>query len=81
MKKSWLYGLLGCLIIVPVLIYIGGSLLVGPYEGDGGLIGMMGKIYVDALTLQLSAWVLLLSPLLLVLIWRLCFRLQRIISG
>ncbi|MGI9291404.1 MAG: hypothetical protein ACR2QG_09055 [Gammaproteobacteria bacterium] len=81
MNKTWLYAFLISLIAIPVIIYIGGSIIVGPYEGQSGLIGMMGNIYVDALRLKLSAWVLLLSPLLLVAIWKLCFRLRRIIPS
>lgn len=81
MYKAWLYGLLACLISVPVLVYLFGSIVVGPYEGEGGLIGMMGSIYVDAITLQPSALVLLVSPLLLILVWKLSLRLRRIMPN
>lgn len=77
MYKFWFFAFLSCLLLVPVVIYFAGGVIVGPYEGENGLIGMMGKIYVDALTLKLSAWVLLLAPLLLALIWKFCFRLRR----
>jgi hypothetical protein len=78
MNKWWLYAFLVCLITVPALIYLVGGLIVGPYEGEGGLSQMMGTIYVDAMTGHLSAWLLLLAPLLLALIWKACNKLRRI---
>lgn len=67
--KRW--GLLAglCLIGVPVVIYIFGSLIVGPYQGDGGLLGMMAAMYVDALTGHPAALILLFAPAILVGIW------------
>ena len=76
MDKRWFYAFLVSLMIVPVLIYLAGGLIVGPYEGEGGLLEMMGSIYVAALTGHWSAWMLLLSPLLLVGIWKACFKLR-----
>jgi hypothetical protein len=54
---------------VPLLVYVLGGLLVGPYEGENGILSFMGSIYVDALTAHFSAWFLLFSPLLLAGIW------------
>jgi len=70
--KRWSLFLLACVILVPVLIYIAGGLLVGPYEGESGLAGLITSIYGDALTGKLSTWFLLTSPMLLVLIWLAC---------
>ena len=81
MDKRWIYALLASLMVVPVLVYFVGGLIVGPYEGEGGLIEMMGIIYVDAMTGHWSAWVLLLSPLLLVGIWKACATLRSITPG
>ena len=78
MNKWWFYAFLICLIAVPALVYLAGGLIVGPYEGEGGLLEMMRKIYVDAMTGHLSAWLLLLAPLLLALIWKACNKLSRI---
>ena len=78
MIKHWLSILLLCLIGVPVAVYLVGGLIVGPYEGEGGILGMVGTIYADALTGHLSAWVLLSSPLLLVAIWMLVARLNKL---
>ena len=54
---------------VPVLVYVFGRGLVGPYKGPLGLLGLIGNIYADALLGRVSAWFLLLSPLLVVLVW------------
>lgn len=75
--KRWLIYTALCIVLVPVFVFIGGWILAGPYEGNAGIFGLMFFIYGDALTLDLSAWVLLLSPLLLVLIWRCVFWLSR----
>ncbi|MCP4000312.1 MAG: hypothetical protein GY727_05325 [Gammaproteobacteria bacterium] len=78
MIKRWLYIILLCLISVPLIVYWVGGLIVGPYEGENGLFGLMISIYSDALSGQLSAWILLFSPLLLIAIWAACRQLQRI---
>ena len=44
-----LYALLS-IVAVPVLVFIAGRLLAGPYEGKFGLLGLMGNIYKDAAT-------------------------------
>ncbi len=77
MIKSWLSILVLCLIGVPVVVYWVGGLIVGPYEGEGGIMGMIRIIYADALTGHLSAWVLLFSPLLLVAIWMLVLKVNK----
>lgn len=79
--KKWAILVLASILLVPVIIYAGGSLLVGPYEGESGLLGMAGKIYGDALRLKGTAWLLLLAPVLLVGIWQACFWLQRRAHG
>ncbi|MEE9135436.1 MAG: hypothetical protein V3U00_01825 [Gammaproteobacteria bacterium] len=56
-------------LVVPVLIYVAGRALVGPYEGPLGLLGLIGHIYSDASLGQVSAWFLLLSPALILLVW------------
>jgi len=76
--KGWLIVALLCVIIVPVLVFLGGWLLAGPYEGDGGIFGLMATIYADALLADLSALLLLLSPLLLLAIWRCSFWLGKL---
>lgn len=69
MVKFWISALLLCLLGVPLIIYATGGLIVGPYEGEGGITGLMSAIYGDALTGHLTAILLLFSPLLLIGIW------------
>ena len=78
MFKRWSSIIFLCLIGVPLVIYLVGGLIVGPYEGENGLPGMMTSIYSDALSGHLSALILLFSPLLLIAIWLACGQLQRI---
>ena len=78
MIKTILSLLILCLAGVPVLVYWVGGLLVGPYQGEDGILGMMRTIYVDALTGQISALVLLFAPVLLVGIWVAVMRLRRL---
>ena len=74
--KRWIIFMLACVLLVPTLIYLAGWLLVGPYEGESGLFGLVMSIYGDALSGNLSTWFLLLSPMLLALSWVLCARLS-----
>ena len=69
MLKYWLLAIFLCLAGVPLVIYFPGGLIVGPYEGDSGLLGLTGAIYGDALRGKLSAIALLLSPALLFGVW------------
>ncbi len=78
--KNWIIFALVSLLLVPPLVYMGGSVLVGPYEGEFGMIGMIGTIYADAARLKASAWIVLLAPLLLGLIWAGCIRLSNILQ-
>ena len=81
MYKRWFSIIFLCLIGVPLVIYWVGGLIVGPYEGENGLPGLMASIYSDALNGHLSAWMVLFSPLLLIAIWLVCGQLQRIMRG
>jgi hypothetical protein len=78
--KRWALFLLLCVVGVPVAIYAVGTAIVGPYEGDSGLLGLMTTIYGDAIRGTISAWLVLLGPALLVLIWLATAWLQRRIS-
>ena len=78
--KRWIIFMLACVILVPTLIYLAGWLLVGPYEGESGLFGLVMSIYGDALAGKLSTWFLLFSPMLLALSWVLCASLRSSIN-
>ncbi len=61
-------------VLVPVCAYIGGSLVVGDYEGASGLLGYLVAIFRDALRGRWLAWLLILAPVLVVGTWLLAFR-------
>ena len=48
------------LVVMPFLIYLAGVLTLGPY--DGGLPAFLKSLYEAFITLQPSAWLLLLAP-------------------
>jgi uncharacterized membrane protein YdjX (TVP38/TMEM64 family) len=60
------------LLVLPFLVYLAGVLSLGPYEG--GLLSFLGSLYGSFLTLQPTAWALLLGPYLLFWIVRLMTR-------
>jgi hypothetical protein len=78
MIKHWTSIIFLCLVGVPPAVYWTGGILVGPYEGEQGLPGLIGSIYSDALSGHLSALVLLASPLLFVGIWMFYGKLSRL---
>ena len=82
---SWMLFTVLSMLAVPVLVFITGRLLAGPYEGKFGLLGLMGNIYRDAIFGNAGAWLVLLAPLLLIAIWwgsfALCRNLGRHLNG
>lgn len=81
MAKFWISALILCLLGVPLIIYVTGGLIVGPYEGDGGIVGLMRAIYGDALSGHITAILLLLSPLALFGIWYGVIRWKRLLQA
>lgn len=62
MKRELRYFLLLAgfgLLVLPFLIYLAGVLTLGPY--DGGLPAFLKSLYGALLTLQPTAWLLLLG--------------------
>jgi len=70
-------ALLLSVLLVPVLAYIGGSLVVGDYEGNSGMLGYLLSIYGDAARGRWLAWILILAPVLIIATWTLVIRLIR----
>ena len=64
-------------LLLPVLAYIGGRVVVGPYEGSMGLLGYLGSIVSDAARGHWLAWVLILAPAATVALWTLIGRFGR----
>ena len=70
--------LFGCgFLLLPPSVYWVGKQVVGDYAGDGGLLALADQIWSDFFTLDPAAWVLVLSPYLLVQIVRLIRRTWR----
>ena len=62
--------LFGCgFLLLPPAIYFVGKQVVGEY-GDGGFLALADQIWGDFLTLDPGAWVLVLSPYLVVQLLR-----------
>jgi len=79
--KRWGIFVLMSVFLVPFVVFLGGWLLAGPYQGNFGVLGLMSTMYMDALRGSISAWVLLTGPVLLVLIWYGCLWLRRVINA
>ena len=55
--------------VLPLLVYYTGALTLGPYSG-GGPLQFVAAFYADVARLRGAAWLLLLGPAALVLVWR-----------
>lgn len=66
------------LLFLPVCAYLVGLFVVGPYEGQSGMAGYLGTLYVSAWRGELAARLLLLTPLLLAITWLIGLRLYRL---
>jgi hypothetical protein len=56
--------------VLPFLVYYTGTLTLGPYSG-GGPLQFFAAFLADLIRLRGAAWLLLLGPATLVVIWRL----------
>ena len=56
-------------VIVPIAAYLVGGTVVGPYQGDGGLTGYLGAIYLSAWRGERAALTLILTPLAVFATW------------
>jgi hypothetical protein len=76
-------ALLGAILLVfgfcglPVAVYFVGVQIVGPYEGEKGIEGLIAEIWAALGHGQIAAWVLVLSPYLVVQLVRLGISLHR----
>jgi hypothetical protein len=55
--------------VLPFLVYYTGLATVGPYA-NGGPVQFLGDWFADLARLRPGAWLLLLGPAMLVLVWR-----------
>lgn len=70
--RTWLIALalaVAGTLALPVAAYVAAKRVVGTYEGKYGLSDYLASIYAGAGRGEPAAWVLLLAPTALVLIW------------
>lgn len=71
-------GLLGFgLLALPFTIYLVGQRLLGEYAEGAGALALAESIWLDLLALRLPAWLLVLSPYLIVQLARVVRRIWR----
>jgi hypothetical protein len=68
-------------VLLPVLAYLAGRQIIGPYEGTRGFASFIGNIYGAAGSGDALALVLVFAPTLLLAIWMLQQRLSRWLRG
>ncbi len=79
--RRWLILAALSFATVPLIVWFGGQLLAGPYEGASGLTGMLGAVYGDALRGRAGALLLLFAPVLLAALWIAAFRLRAMLTA
>jgi hypothetical protein len=65
------------LVILPVCIYVVGINLIGEYSPEAGISGLLMAIWGDLARLRIGAWILVLSPWLVIQLLRLAIRIWR----
>jgi hypothetical protein len=65
------------LLVLPPTVYWVGRQVVGEYESAAGLIGLMDQIWSEFFTGQPAAWLLVMSPYLVVQLLRLAVHAKR----
>jgi hypothetical protein len=64
-------------LLLPYAIYLVGQQVVGEYEGDGGPVGLGVAIWTALVQGQWAAWLLVLSPYLVIQLLRLGAKIRR----
>jgi hypothetical protein len=64
-------------LVLPFVVYVVGIEIVGPYEGEHGPFGLLASILAAVARGNWAAWVLVLSPYLIVQLTRLAVRVLR----
>lgn len=65
------------LLLLPLAVYWVGQRIVGDYESDAGLWGLLTDIWLDFFSLELGAWLLVLSPYATIQLVRLALKAWR----
>jgi len=58
------------LTLLPVAVYFVGVRVVGDYAADGSVWDLLYHVWTDLVEVRLSAWLLVLSPYLIILLLR-----------
>lgn len=66
------------LLVLPFAVFWVGQRVVGDYESAAGLWGLLTSIWTDFFSLDLSAWLLVLSPYATIQLVRLAFKARRL---
>ena len=66
------------LLLLPLAVYWVGQRIVGDYESEAGLWGLLTSIWSDFFLLDLGAWLLVLSPYVTIQLFRLAFKARRL---
>jgi len=65
------------LVPVPMLVYWVGNQIVGEYGAEGGVWALVQNVWSDLAAGNVVAWILVVSPWLILQVWRLSRRLWR----
>lgn len=65
------------LVLLPPAVYWVGIQVVGPYESEAGLPGLIGHVWSDFFSLEPGAWLLVWSPYLIVQLVRIAWTVRR----
>lgn len=65
------------LLLLPMAVYWVGQFVVGEYESDGGVAGLLGALWTDLGQGSIPAWILVSSPYVVIQLFRLARKLLR----
>lgn len=69
------------LIVLPLCVYVVGQNFVGEYSTQTGVAGLLTAVWGDFARFRAGAWILVLSPWLVIQLLRLALRLWRRPAG
>jgi hypothetical protein len=64
-------------VLLPLAVYWVGQFVVGEYESDGGVGGLLGALWDDLGQGSIPAWILVASPYVVIQLFRLARALLR----
>jgi heme exporter protein D len=65
------------LLLLPLAVFWVGQRIVGPYESEAGLFGLLGHLWSDFFAFQPGAWLLVWSPYATIQLLRLAWHAKR----